>query len=188
MNGIVDGILGRGGNGATGAFREFLRPELELTLGTSSPATLSTKLYVTGELEQMIYSFADAGNENCFYNTVFPKRWDGGSLRFRCIWTPAGTDTGDVHFRLLGNYAGDGELMPSTFPFLANSIDAGQGTAGAVQFSPWSSLDDWGATIGEDQFVAFRLQRVTGGSDTLTGAAELFGVQLEWTSNAATDD
>lgn len=162
----------------------FFAASLFNVAGAVSPATVvqsgaSTYPQMSG------LAFTAGAFDRAWMPLVMPPRWDAGTFRFRAVWSAASTNVGTVVWHVRANAVGDLEALPVDSASPLASTDTSSGTIDVIQFSPWSS---WGALDGSptiDDLLPIRLSR---GTDTFTGEAELWGIQLQWTSNAPTDD
>lgn len=129
-------------------------------------------------------NFSATGYPQAHFMWAPPKKWDGGNIRWRYRWTPSNTDTNELQMNLLGEMVGEGDAI-STASNNLPCYDNGLGVVDDIQVSPWSSWGTLGThTVGE----AFLLRIQRSDTDTFTGVCELLGAEIQYTTNAPTDD
>jgi hypothetical protein len=147
----------------------------------------TTRVQIAGRLDALQCPASGYNWMSSIY--AFPKKWDGGQIRFRILWSPSTTDTGDIDFSLYGMVVEDGDLVSASLTNVGPTlVDTAGGTVDAFQLSPWSSWTSIETAVGENPFM-LRLQgNGSAGTYTFTGLANVFWMQLQYTTNAPTDD
>lgn len=122
------------------------------------------------------------------FQVRMPKSWDEGTVTFQAIWSHAATTTNfGVVWDLQGVAISDDDAIAVAFGTAQTSTDTG-GTTNDLYISPESSAITIAGTPAAEDWVAFRISRVTGnGSDNMAIDARLHGVTLYFTTNAGND-
>jgi len=150
-----------------------------------TPPSLGT---AAGNYGVKVLAFDDSAYEAANLALPMPNRWNEGQFKYRIIWQPLSTGTGTVQWGVYGNAATDGSVMP-TSSVGASVEDAASGTANAWQTTIWSAWFSFGNTPDLTKMIALRVQRNgPSGPDTYVGDANFIAIELQWVSNAATDD
>jgi len=195
-------IMGSGGGGqseaqvdarvvavASGIQTEQFRPldwrvsSTEATRGYAGPAA------ATAYLDTIETTGSGTGYHWVQMPWQFPQKWDGGQIRFRMLWGPSTTNTGDIIFGLLFTAVNEGD--PFGTITLSNNgpttTDTALGTVDDFQRTPWSAWTSIDAP-GNLGYV-MRLQgNASSGSYTFTGTVKQMLVEMQWQSSAPTDD
>lgn len=154
----------------------------------TSIATETTRAQIASRHD--VLQFAASGYNWATFPWDIPKSWDGGNVRFRMLWSPSTTNTGNINFALYGTAINNGSLVGSyTMSNTGPSItEAAAGVADAFKWSAWS---DWAALDAPlvDNLYMFRLQgNADSGTYTFTGVVNLYLLQIQYQTNAPTDD
>jgi hypothetical protein len=172
----------------TGAETFLIRPG-DMVAAVGSVAQVAAGV-VGGNYKVHALSFGAGVYESAAFPVIMPQRWDEGQFRFRLLWNPTSVNTGNVYWGMYGDSAisgatsiNDDSVGAGLSPLAAN------GTADSPHLTPWSGWFSWDDTPALDEILYLRVQRNGGdATDTYTGEAELQLVELQWVSNAATDD
>lgn len=130
--------------------------------------------------------FATGSATSAQFQVAFPKRWDEGTVTFQVFWSTQSADTGTVEWDLQGVAMGSTESIDVAYGTAVTVSGAAQGINNLVVTAESAAVTIAG-TPGEDNMTFFKITR-DGVTDTHTGSAQLIGVKIFWTSNAATDD
>lgn len=122
------------------------------------------------------------------FEVFFPKSWNLSTVTFRALWSHASTTTNfGVVWGLAGVARSDDDAGDVAFGTAQTSTDTG-GTTNDIYVSPESSAITIAGTPAVGDSVLFQINRtVADGSDTMAIDARLHGVQVFFTTNAATD-
>jgi hypothetical protein len=170
---------------AVGVKRKTLLPASDLSLLTSGVApTQITKAFSSES--RVAYRYSASAFQSANFLWVPPPSWDGDTIRYRIIWAPSTTAAGNINFNCIPYYAADGETVaiPSA---IGGVTDTSQGATDVLHVSPWSAWLSVPFSAGDVVFMRFYGR---GGSAdwTTTAAADVIAIELEWTTNAPTDD
>ena len=141
----------------------------------------------SGRPDLQVLDFDTSADEHAQFQVGFPKSWNAGTITFRVFWTSTATDTDGVAWGLQGvSVANDA------------TIDVAYGTAIVVTDDNISAAEDCLVTAtssavtiasaADDTMTFFRIFRdVSDGNDDMAEDARLIGVQIFFTTSAATD-
>jgi len=140
------------------------------------------------------YSFSGitlsgTGDSNLSLTQMMPKSWDGGPIRFRIGWHTTSANTGNVQFRAIAaNQTASGETFGSG---VGSAVQFSQAAPGAIDrfmltdWSPLLTIVGW----DENHYMSTLLQRFASQpTDTHESAIVFIGAEMEYTTNAPTDD
>ena len=132
--------------------------------------------------------FDASSDEHAQFTVAFPKSWNASTVTFQVFWTSTATDTDGIAWGLQGvACANDG------------TIDAAYGSPVVVTDDNISAAEDCLVTAessaitiagspGDDELCFFRIFRdVSDGNDDMTEDAQLLGIKLFYTTDAAND-
>lgn len=132
------------------------------------------------------YDFDQTTAQITFFNLSMPSSWDEGTFTFIPVWTAA-SGTGGVVFSLGCTAFGNDDALDAAFGTTASSADT-LITAGDLHRGPESTAITPGGTAAANDLLVFRIVRTTAsGSDDLNADAQLIGIELYLTTNAAVD-
>ena len=117
----------------------------------------------------------------------FPKKWDSGQMRWRMKWACSTADTGTHSVLLIGHFVAEGVLPAAGGTANMQIDDTPLGTGGLLQLSPWSSWQTIDGTGDSEKLFVGRIQR-QGPSDAGTGNTKIAVVEIQYTTDAPTDD
>ena len=153
---------------------------------TSGCAALTQVEGTAGRPELKCLDFDPSSDENAQFTVAFPKSWNAGAITFRAFFTVSGTNTGTVKWELAGvSLADDGVIASAFGTAIGPTAKAHSGTSGDINITAESGA----VTIsgaGDDELTFFNVQRDTD-DDNQTGDARLLGIQIFYTTDAATD-
>jgi hypothetical protein len=134
------------------------------------------------------YRFDPGDYDSICFPLIMPQRWDEGQFRFRILWTPETTNTGDVEWAVYGNSVPEHATSITLGTGGAEVIDTASGTVDSPHLTPWSVWFNFADTPVLDEILYARVQRNgPEAEDTFTGDAEFQLLELQWKSNAPTD-
>lgn len=117
-----------------------------------------------------------------------PKSWNEGTVTFVPVWSHAATTTNfGVAWFLQGVAISNDDTGAVAFGTAQSSVDTG-GTTNDIYVGPASSAITIAGTPAANDYVMFQVYRdVADGGDTMAIDARLHGIQLYYTTDAATD-
>ena len=117
---------------------------------------------------------------------AFPKSWNAGTITYRAYWVGLAATTG-VAWTLAGRSVADNAEAVGAFGTAVVVQDDSQGDATEVLISATSG-DVTIAGAADDTLTFFQIARdVSDGNDDMAGDARLAGIQIYFTTSAATD-
>lgn len=159
-------------------------PVEAMTANASIPPAFSS-VAVTS-IQFNVLSFDASSIEAAHFTISMPSSWNEGAVTFVPIWS-AGSSSGDVVWRLNCTAVSNDDAFPSTFTNGVNSTDTFI-VAGDLHRGPESSALTCDGTPAANDLVLFRIIRfATDGGDTLAADANLLGIEVYLTTDAATD-
>ena len=152
---------------------------------TSGCASLAqTELGNGPELKTL--DFDKDSDEFAQFTVAFPKSWNAGTVTFRAYWVGIAATTG-VAWTLAGRSVADNAEAVGAFGTAVVVQDDSQGDATEVLISATSG-DVTIAGAADDTLTFFQISRdVSDGNDDMAGDARLAGIQIYFTTSAATD-
>lgn len=159
-----------------------LFPRVTAGCGVSSVETAMNKVM------RPTCDFDAATQEHAQCAVAMPKSWDRGPVSFQALWTAAG-GSGGVVFGLQNMALSDGDALDAAFGSAVTVTDT-LGAAGALHITPTSGAVPilFAGSATADDMVFFQVFRaVADPADTLAQDAQLLGLRLFYTVNAATD-
>jgi len=154
-------------------------------------AALANVETVAGQPDQHVLAFDTAADEHAQFEIAFPKSWDEGTITFRVFWTHQGGQTGGldgVAWGLQGVALSSGDAFATAYG-TAIVVTDDQVTGDDIYMTAVSAAVTIAGTPAEADLTVFRIFRdVSDAADDLDIDAQLVGVQLFYTTNAATDD
>lgn len=162
----------------------FIKPS-----ATGGCAAATTIASAANQPDITTLDFDTSTQEYAQFQVRMPKSWNEGTVTFSAIWSHAATTTNfGVVWDLQGVAISDDDTIAVAFGSAQTSTDTG-GTTNDCYISPESSAITIAGTPAAEDWVAFRISRVTGnGSDTMAIDARLHGITLYFTTDAGSDD
>jgi hypothetical protein len=117
-----------------------------------------------------------------------PKSWNLGTVTGSFVWTANSTSTNSVYWELRAVALSDTNVIDTAFGTAVNVTDANQSTAYSVNITSETGAMTIGNSPAAQDWVVFQVNRdPTNGADTLAATAQLLGVTIRYTVNAAND-
>lgn len=190
---------------ATGQTRVMTVPDADFTVSTPGlqtcwvPAGAMVSRTTTGAASGSVemgtnknmfktLDFDTAADEFAQFMIQMPKSWDEGTVTFAPVWSHAATTTNfGVAWFLQAVAVSNDDAGDVAFGTAQSSVDTG-GTTNDIYVGPASSAITIAGTPAANDYVMFQICRdVSDGGDTMAIDARLHGIQLFYTTNAATD-
>ena len=151
--------------------------------GCASLATVAAG--TNGRPDFHVLDFDKDSDEHAQFTIAMPKSWDGGNVYFYAYWIGIAATTG-VAWALQVLSLNDNEEFDQAYGTAVVVQDDSQGDATELLVSAKSGAI---ACSGADNdLLCFQVFRdVSDGNDDMSGDARLWGLLLEYTTNAATD-
>jgi hypothetical protein len=132
--------------------------------------------------------FDTATSEYAQFAIQMPKSWNEGTVTAAFVWSHAATATNfGVVWSLAGVALSNDDAGDVAFGTEQTGTDTG-GTTNDIYVSPATAAITIAGTPAANDYVMFQVSRVVAnGSDTMAIDARLHGVQLYYTTDAATD-
>lgn len=132
--------------------------------------------------------FDTATQEYAQFSIQMPKSWNEGTVTFIPVWSHAATTTSfGVVWQLAGVALSNDDAGDTAFGTAITSTDTG-GTTNDIYMGPESAAITIAGTPAAQDWVVFQFSRlVSDGGDTMAIDARLHGIQLLYTTDAATD-
>jgi len=134
------------------------------------------------------WDFDAATAEYVQFAIQMPKSWNEGTVTFAPVWRHAATTTNfGVAWFLQGVAISNDDASDVAFGTAQGSVATG-GTTDDIYVGPTSSAITIAGTPAANDYVMFQVYRdVADGGDTMAIDARLHGIQLYYTTDAATD-
>ena len=149
---------------------------------TSGCAAVATIEAVTNDIDYDVLDFDTTTDENAFCNFQLPYNYDGGTIKFRFVWTNASGGAAEtVVFELSGcSYANDEAIDQAVgTPVEVSDTWIAQGD---IHISDLSEAVTLAGTPAGGEWVHLEIMRDVS-QDNLTGDCRLLGVQLYYQEN-----
>lgn len=131
--------------------------------------------------------FDPAVPESAQATLALPTSWDGGALAVRLVWT-APTGTGGVAWTIDAAAVADGEPLDAAFG-AAVTVTDGLSAPESLHATDESAAIVPSGAASDGGIVVLRIARaVEDAADTLEADAQLLGLRVFFTVNAASDD
>jgi hypothetical protein len=132
--------------------------------------------------------FDTATVEYAQFAIQMPKSWDEGTVTAAFVWSHAATTTNfGVAFGLQGVALSNDDAGDVAFGTGVLAVDTG-GTTNDIYVSPTTAAITIAGTPAANDYVMFQVYRaVSDAGDTMAIDARLHGVQIYYSTNAATD-
>lgn len=153
---------------------------------TTTGAAFGTTETTTNKVMRRTLDFDASTDEHAQFTVAMPKSWDEGTITAQFVWT-AGSGSGDVIWGLQGLALSNDDALDAAFG-TAQTVTDTLLTAGDVHFTSATSAVTIAGTPAENDLVVFQAYRdANAGGDTLAVDAQLIGVKLFYTTDAAND-
>lgn len=153
---------------------------------TTDGAAPGTTESATNKVMLRSLDFDSSTEEGAGFWLALPKSWDEGTISFKPFWS-ATSGAGAVVWGLSAIAISDNEAIDTAPGGQQTSTDTLLNT-GRVHVGPESAAITISGSPTEGDMVYFEVTReVAAGGDTLTGDAQLIGLQVFFTSNSAND-
>lgn len=131
-------------------------------------------------------TFLAAVDNFASYTWIPPPEWDAGTITVKYYWSsPNGTATQVVEFQITANAYSNGDTIDVAYPATVSVTDV-LTAVGALDISDESSDITIGNTPVKGDAVVIQIERdALAGSDTLTGAVRLAGMEIFYTTDDA---
>lgn len=154
---------------------------------TNGPGAASRELTTGGDVMIKGWAFDTTTEEGAQFYIAFPKSWDKSTITFKAWWTnAAGASTETVSFGLsAGAYTDDDAIDTTDFGTEVRVSDTWL-AQGDMHVTAESAAVTVGNTPIDSDLVIGQIVRSVA-NDNMTGDAELLGIKIYFTTNAATD-
>lgn len=153
---------------------------------TNGCAALAQVETTAQQPELKVLDFDKDSDEFAQFTVAFPKSWNAGTITYRAYWVGLAATTG-VAWTLAGRSVADNAEAVGAFGTAVVVQDDSQGDATEVLISATSG-DVTIAGAADDTLTFFQISRdVSDGNDDMAGDARLAGIQIYFTTSAATD-
>ena len=153
---------------------------------TGGCAALAQVEGTAGRPELKCLDFDPSSDENAQFTVAFPKSWNAGTVTFRAFFTVTGTNTGTVSWSLAGGSTVDNGVIDTAFgTAVAPTAKAHSGTSNDINVTATSGALTI-ANAADDAITFFNIERDVSADDQ-SADARLLGIQIFFTTSAATD-
>lgn len=154
---------------------------------TNGAAASSRELTTSGDIMIKAWAFDTTTEEAVQFYIAFPKSWDKSTVTFQAFWTNVnGLTTETVSWGLSAGAYTDSDAMDSTELGTEVRVSDTWLAANDIHVSAESGAVTVGNTPVDDDMVIGQIARSVA-NDNMTGDAELLGIKIFFTTNAATD-
>jgi hypothetical protein len=154
---------------------------------TNGPGAASRELTTGGDIMIKGWAFDTTTEEGVQFYIGFPKSWNKGTISFQTFWTNVnGLTTETVSWGLSAGAFTDSDAIDSTDLGTEVRVSDTWLAANDLHVSAESAAVTVGNTPIDDDLVIGQIVRSVA-NDNMTGDAELLGVKIFYTTNAATD-
>ena len=163
-------------------------PASSMISRTTSGAAIGTVETATNKHMLRTFNFDSAAVEYVQFTIRMPKGWNEGTVTASFSWSHAATTTNfGVAWSLAGVAISDDDALDVAFGTAQTATDTG-GTTDDLYSTATTSAITIAGTPAANDYVVFQVAReVANGSDTMAIDARLHGVQLYYSTDAATD-
>lgn len=162
-------------------------PANAMTPTTTNGAASTTEELATNDIMTAYLAFDDSTRENACFAIQMPKGWNEGTLICQFVWK-CGVTSGNVIWGIEAGALANDDALDTALGTAVEVTDAAGSAADDCMISAETSALTVAGSPGAEELVVFKVYRdAADGSDTMTGDAELLGVKLHYTTNAATD-
>jgi len=153
----------------------------------TDPASEVTFESATNLINVQAMVFLAASNDFASYTWIPPPEWDAGTVTVKYYWSsPNGTAAQVVEFQIAALAYSLGDVLDIAFPATTSVTDV-LTAINSLDITAESSDITIGNTPAKGDIVVFQIERdALAGSDTLTGAVRLTGMEIFYTTDAAT--
>lgn len=132
--------------------------------------------------------FDTTTQEHACFSVMLPKSWNEGTVTAQVAWSSTGAVSTGVTWSIQGVAVADSDAIDVAYGTAVDIEDDAQGVAGDVYLTAESGAITI-AGAGENELVMFRIFRdVADDNDDMVQDAQLIGVKLFITTNAANDE
>jgi hypothetical protein len=154
---------------------------------TNGPGAASRELTTGGDIMIKGWAFDTTTEEGVQFYIGFPKSWNKGTITFQAFWTNVnGLTTETVSWGLSAGAFTDSDAIDSTDLGTEVRVSDTWLAANDLHVTAESGAVTVGNTPIDDDLVIGQIVRSVA-NDNMTGDAELLGVKIFYTTNAATD-
>jgi len=190
----AQGRITAASNGSGGGGGSAGKHAIYIAAGSITPSVsggceqLATVATSSNQPDLQTLNFDPTTQEYAQFGIAMPKSWNEGTVTFVPYWSHASTTTNfGVVWSLQGVAVSNDDAIAQAFGTAQTSTDTG-GTTTDMYIGPESSAITIGGTPAAEDFVFFRVSRVTGDAgDTMAIDARLHGIVLFITTDAETD-
>lgn len=153
---------------------------------TTNGATASQLETSSNKNNYKVLGFNTTTQQFACFGVPMPKSFNNGTLTYQALWTFQ-SSSGGVVWALEAQACSDGDATDGAWGTAVLVTDTAL-TAGQQHVSPTSAAVTIGGTPATSDMIYFRIKRVPAdGGDTLGADAQLIGIRLFFTQNAADD-
>lgn len=173
---------------ATAGLQTCWIPAAAMVARTTNGAAAGTVEMATNKNMFKTLDFDTATSEYAQFSIQMPKSWNKGTVTAAFVWSHAATTTNfGVTFALQAVALSNDDAGDVAFGTEQIAADTG-GTTNDIYVSPVTSAITIAGTPAANDYVQFQVRRaVADAGDTMAIDARLHGVQLYYTTDAATD-
>jgi len=154
---------------------------------TNGPGSASRELTTSGDVMIKGWAFDTTTEEAVQFYIGFPKSWDKGTITFQAFWTNAsGASTETVSWGLSAGAFTDDDPIDSTELGTEVRVSDTWLAQNDLHVTAESAAVTVGNTPIDGDMVIGQIARSVS-NDNMTGDAELLGIKIFFTTNAATD-
>lgn len=154
---------------------------------TNGPAAASRELTTGGDIMVKGLAFDTTTEEGAQFYIAFPKSWDKGTITFQAFWTNAsGLTTETVSWGLSAGAFTDDDPIDTTDLGTEVRVSDTWLAQNDMHVSGESAAVTVGNTPIDGDLVIGQIVRSVA-NDNMTGDADLLGIKIHFTTNAATD-
>lgn len=187
-NTLTIAAAGGSGGGAVGKQTVWIPATAMIPRVTAGPADGWAETAVN-RVQVRSLDFDASTAEFAQFQIAMPKSWDEGAVSYQALWSHgAASTTFGVVWQMAAVALSDGDGLDAAFGTAVSVTDTG-GTAEKLYQSPMSGPLTIAGAPSEGDLVVFQISRAASdAADTLGVDADLIGVRVFFTTNAATDD
>ena len=161
-------------------------PAMAMYARTTSGAAIGSTETTTNKVMLKSFDFDASSIEYVQFTVRMPKSWNEGTFTAAFLWTAA-SGSGDVIWGIQGVAIGNDDAIDAAFGTAQTATDS-LIAANDNHVSPTTSAATIAGTPAAEDWVVFQVYRnATAGGDTLGVDAQLLGVTIYVTINAAND-
>lgn len=154
---------------------------------TNGPGAASRELTTSGDVMIKGWAFDTTTEEAVQFYIGFPKSWDKGTVTFQAYWTnAAGLSTETVSWGFSAGAFTDDDPIDSTELGTEVRVSDTRLAQNDMHVSAESAAVTVGNTPIDGDMVIGQIARSVA-NDNMTGDADLLGIKVHFTTNAATD-